>query len=487
MFVVLSTGCTKNWLDINQDPNNAADATSELVFPAGTLSIGACIGGQYNLIGGFWSQYWSQSNASNQYKFIDQYLISEGDFNVIWREMYANGLADINIARNKARESKNNAFYLMSTVMQAYGFTILVDFYNNVPYSEAFQGNADVKNYNPKYEDGKSIYLDLISKIDTALALEMNELTDKQKSQDLVFKGDINSWIRFANTLKLKMFLRMAYSDPAYAQQKIQELYANGAEFLNQDAGLNIFIDEAKKDNPLFESDRRSLNTTVNLRVSATLFFYLRNNADPRIDYVVQGNITSATIPMPQGGFGLPDAQLNHNNVAVFDLYPTTPVYFISAIESRLLQAEAIERGWGTGDAKSLYDAAITLDFTRKGFDGSSFVATGGVYEYPSTGSFEQKLESIIMAKWVAFAGTQGAEAFFEWCRTGYPRVSSIPAWQGNSFNNAYLGGQFTYSLGGTTTGKFPQRLIYPQDEVNLNKNFPGQVSVTDKVWWNKK
>jgi len=115
------------------------------------------------------------------------------------------------------------------------------------------------------------------------------------------------------------------------------------------------------------------------------------------------------------------------------------------------------------------------------------FLAAGGAYEYPAAGTFEQKQEAIMMAKWAAFAGSQGIEMFFETCRTHYPRISSVPSWTAGAYNTAYVGGLLTYSLEGVTSNLFPKRLTYPQDEVNLNTNFPGQKLVTDKVWWDVK
>jgi hypothetical protein len=72
---ILISGCSKDWLDVNEDPNNPPTANPELVLPAGQMSVGTVVGYYYNLVGGFWSQYWSQSNAANQYKYIDQYQI----------------------------------------------------------------------------------------------------------------------------------------------------------------------------------------------------------------------------------------------------------------------------------------------------------------------------------------------------------------------------------------------------------------------------
>jgi len=481
---IFLASCGKEWLDVNKDPNNPESASSELVFPAGVVSIASQVGGYYCLAGGFWSQYFAQSNAANQYKYLDQYEVTSANFNGQWNEMYAGGLSDMQYVIDDAKASENWSFYLMATVMQAYGFSVMVDFYDKIPYSEAFKGSSEA-NFSPKYEEGYAIYVDLLARIDEALSKEQTELTKAQKNADFIFGGDYDSWVKFANTLKLKMYLRMAYAKPAEAQAGVTKLYADGAEFLDSDAVLDIFIDQEGKDNPLYASNIRKLNVGTNLRVSTTIFRYFETNNDPRLNSVVGSN----TKPMPQGGFNIPSTDLDPKSVAVYKQSAVDPVYFISELESKLLQAEAIARGWGTGDDKTLYDEAVSADFIRKGHGSAqSFLLPGGAYEYPDGGLLEAKLESICMAKWSAFAGTsQALEAFFETNRLGYPTVGSVPAWSGSNYNSAYEPGTFVYSLEGTTSGAFPKRMLYPQDEINLNVNAPDQTKITNKVWWDKK
>jgi hypothetical protein len=494
-FLVGAFSCSKDWLDVNTNPNNATTATAELVFPSGVASVAAQVGGYYNLLGGFWSQYWSQSNSANQYKYIDQYEIPASAFNAIWREMYVGAISDLQITINEARKVENWSYNMMATVMQVYAWQIMVDLYDNVPYYQALSADSASRNFNPVYDNGQDIYDNLILRLDEAIAKGTSPLSAKQQKQDLVFYKDgisvsaqMEDWIRFANTLKLKIYLRQAYARPTVAQAGVSALYASGALFLNKDAALKVYKDEEGKDNPLYASNVRKLNVGTNLRVSATLYRYLEAKKDPRLNTYLS-DVTKKN-PMPQGGFNIPTIEMDPSSVCVFKQTPIDPVYFISLVESNLLQAEAIVRGWGTGNAKTLYDAAITQDFTRKG------IATGPLdsllvksiyYAYPSAGTSEVQLEAIIMAKWVAFAGSQSLEAFFETNRTGYPKVSTIPAWVDGNYNENYIPGLLTYSLEGTTSGLFPKRLLYPQDEVNTNSSFPGQTEVTQKVWWDKK
>jgi len=485
--LIIVSSCSKDWLDVNDDPNNPRTANPELVLPAGVMSLGTVVGYYYNLVGGFWSQYWSQSNAANQYKYIDQYQILDNSSSNLWawREAYANGLGDLQYVVNTTRADGNWAVYLMATTIQAYGWQVMVDFNDRIPYSEAFQGDAASPNFSPKYENGQDIYANVLARLDTALSNPLNELSDKEKNGDLVYDGDLSNWIKFANTLKLKMYMRMMYANPTVAQAGIEKLYTDGAEFISDpsdEAKLDFFIDNEFKDNPLYANNNRKLNVATNLRISATLFRYLEQNSDPRL-----AAYCGAGTPMPQGGFNIPTPQLAPTSVSVFTLTATDPVYFISAVESKLLQAEAIAAGWGTGDAKALYDEAVTMSFARSGNDASSFLATDGAYEYPASGTFEEQQEAIMMAKWSAMAGTQGIEMFFETNRTHYPRISDVPSWSDGIYNSEYIGGRLTYSLEGVTGGEFPKGFIYPQQEVNLNTNFPGQRSVTTKVWWDTK
>jgi len=501
--VLFLSNCGKNWLDVNKDPNNPETATAELVFPAGVISVASQVGGYYALVGGFWSQYFAQSNAANQYKELDQYNPTSTDFNSQWREMYAGALSDLQYVIDDAEANENWTYFLLGTVMQAYGFTVMVDFYDNVPYFEAFQGASDF-NFSPVYDNGDVIYADLIKRIDIALKKERNILTEGQVKGDILFgipkvygdydayvadnNGDIQYeiWSQFANTLKLKMYLRMAYADPGVAQAGISKMYTDGDVFLGQDAFLDIFVNATGQRNPLYESNVQLLNVGTNLRTSTTIFNYFDANSDPRMTSVVG----SGTNPMPQGGFNIASTDLDPTTVCVYQQSPTDPVYFISEVESYLLQAEAVARGWGIGDDQALYNSAVTADFSRKGYSVAGFIGVGDVYEYPASGTLEEKIEAITMAKWAAFAGTsQTLEAFFETNRNGYPQVGTESAWDDAAadYNGSYVPGFLMYSMEGTTAGKFPKRMLYPQDEINLNTNVPAQTSITDKVWWDKK
>jgi hypothetical protein len=230
----------------------------------------------------------------------------------------------------------------------------------------------------------------------------------------------------------------------------------------------------------LFEQDQSpALNTNQNLRASTTLFSFLDDNNDPRLDALyVPGSAGQRSLD--QGSFNTPSTVIVPTTISRALINPTAPVYFISEAESYFLQAEAVLRGLGTGDVKALYDAGVAASFEQLGVDGSALYAAGGAYEFPAAGSTEEQLEAIIVQKWAALAGTtQGLEAFFERNRTNYPRVSPVLA-----SDDAYVPGQITYPLEGVTGGQFPKRLLFPDTERSRNPNTPAQEPITKPVWW---
>lgn len=471
LIVLLAIPGCKKHLDINVDPNNSPveNGTPSLIFPAAVMSTAGRLGGDMAILGGIWGEYWTQAALSNQYKNIEDYNLQKTDFNGAYTELFSGALNDYQFVIRKAEETSSWKFYLMGTVMKAYTYQILVDLYDKVPYSEAFQG---VDNLQPKFDDGDLIYQSLLNEIDTALSKDYNSeiLTDEEETADIIFGGDMDKWVRLANTLKLKMYLRMVNAKPAEAEAGIEKLYNENAPFLNtDDAGIKSFVDEPDQSNPMYEYNIRRLNTTTNLRASNTLLSFLDDNNDERIPLFY-----ASSIGMDQGDYNNAAA----GTAAVVVQNPTDPVYFISLAESYFLQAEARERYFGGAGAKALYDAGVMAAFDQLGLDGSAYTGAGDAYEYPS-GTMDQKIEAIITQKWISFFGSHTLEGFFEKNRTGFPKTSPV-----YSTDPAYIPGQFVASKNNVTGGNLPRRLVYPDIERSRNINTPPEVSITTKVWW---
>jgi hypothetical protein len=477
---VLSTslifyGCKKQ-LDINQDPNNppVENGTSQLLFPAAVLSTASTAGGELAILGGMWSEFWTEDAYASQYRNIDAYNVGSTDMNTNYTEMYSGALNDYQLILSKSVADQDWNFYLMATVMKAYTMEVLVDLYDQVPYSEALQG---ANNLQPKFDDGYAIYESLISEIDTALSKDLTASTNVEPgAADLVFNGDMNKWIQFANTLKLKMYLRMVNAKPEEAQQGITALYNSGASFLTEDAAVTQFIDQPGKQNPFYAYNIYSLNTTTNLRASVTFLSWLKANDDPRI---VPYFGSAGAMGINQGDYLSTNPAYQGAAIAVQN--PTDPVQFISAPESYFMQAEARERYFNGDQAKELYDAGVRSAFAFYGLDATPFIAPGGAYEYPQAGALEDKIEAIITQKWASLPGSHSLEAFFERNRTGYPKSSPV-----YSTDPSYIPGQFVVSNTSVLGPHFPKRLVFPDAERSTNQNTPAQVPITTPVWWGK-
>lgn len=476
--LLLSLGCKKN-LDINTDPNNPVieNATPEVLFPSGVMSTAGTVGGQYTVIGGIWSQYFTQANSSNQYKTIDSYNLTKTDYNRDYDELFSGALFDYNLAIQKAQASSDWRFNLMCTAMKAYSFEVLVDLYDKVPYTEAFQGAANLQ---PKFDDGDAIYTALLAELDAALAKDYTSipLSAAQQKTDFLFGGDMTLWTQFVNTLKLKMYLRMVNAKPAVAQAGITALYASGAQFLSINAGIATWDGTPDNSNPFYEYNIRRLNVSTNLKASRTFVNFLTANNDPRLKTYFN---TLAPIAMIQGDYSATAAeQPTYASATTFYQTATQSTWFITAAESYFMQAEALERYFGGAGAKTAYDAGLTAAFAQSGQPIGTLATTN--YAYPTAAPFEQKLEMIVTQKWASFAGTHDLEAFFEQQRTGYPSttVLTIPTF------GAFTRAQFVYGKNGVTAGLFPRRLVWPASTRDRNKNAPAEVPLTTKVWWAK-
>lgn len=471
-------GCRKTF-DINHDPNNPSleVGTPKIVFPVSVMGVAAVEGGDLALLGGILGEYVTQAAAASQYKNIDQYDLKTTDYNAQYSTLYAYGLKNIQFVIDKANAAQDWNFYLMGTVMKAYATGLLVDLYDKIPYSEALKG---VGNHTPHFDDGYTIYKSLIAEIDTALNKDFSASTaidlraTNEGNVDLIFGGDIEKWKQFANSLELKLYLRMINAKPDEAKAGVEAVYARNPEFLQEDAAVTGFIDAANESNPLYEQNIRQLNTGGNLVASKTFASYLEANNDPRL-FDFFANPTKA---LDQGDF------LNTSAAAlsatVFKESPTDPVMFMSAAESYFLQAEARERYFNGNGAKDLYDNGVLAEFADLGEDGTSFIAPGGAYAYPS-GTKDENIEAILIQKWTSFAyGVHFIEGWFERNRTGIPKTSPV-----YSTDPSYVPGQFVVSKNSVLgAGQFPKRIVFPDAERSTNPNTPAEVPITTPVWW---
>ena len=490
-MVIIFASC-EDWLDINQDPNNPDEANEELTLAAGISSVAYVYGGRYQVLGALWSQQWTQSLGATQYSGLDSYDISSSTYdNRQFGELYTGALKNFEYIRDLSRKNEKWNYYIMATVMQAYTFHILADLYDQIPFSEALKGEEGT--ITPAYENGQDIYDSLITRIDYALASDYeNDDLEDVGSEDILFDGKIDRWVEFANTLKLKIYLRQLHTRPDIAREGIESLYNDpDIKFLTSSVAMSQFTNETGRRNPLYETDIVFLGNNPNLILSNTLLSFMNDKGDLErldalFDFPENGGGHKG---LDQGNYNDPDEPKGTNSASYSKPYmsPFAPVYLMSASEAYFLQAEAIIR-YGVkpySDAKEMYENGIKNSFQRLGLlISEEFFGPGDVYEFPAEGSpLETFIESIIIQKWIALANIQSLETFFEHNRTHYPKVSDVPADNGD-----YVPGEFTISVNNVTSGRFPKRLIFPESEYSGNpNNTPAKVEVYENVWWDTK
>ncbi|UCH15369.1 MAG: SusD/RagB family nutrient-binding outer membrane lipoprotein [Bacteroidales bacterium] len=481
----------EDWLDINKDPNNPDEANEELTLAAGISSIAYVYGGRYQVLGALWSQHWTQSLGASQYSGLDSYDVSSSTFdNRQFGELYSGALTNLEYIKEQAYQNGKWNYYLISTVLQAYTYQILADLYDQIPFSEALKG--DEGTITPHYEYGQDVYDSLIARINFALSqdYENDELEDIG-SEDILFEGNMNRWVEFANTLKLKIYLRQVYARPNVAREGIEALYNDeDVKFLTTDVAMTQFTNETGRRNPLYETEIMFLGNNPNLVLSETFLSFMNDKGDlERLDMLFDFPEDGGSHKgLAQGNYNDPDEPTGTSSSSYSKPYlsPYEPVYLMCASEAYLLQAEAIIRdGVETySDAKEMYENAMEASFYRLGITiAEEFYGPGEVYEFPAEGSpLENFIESIIVQKWIALANIQSLETFFEHNRTHYPKVSAVTADDGN-----YVPGEFTISVNNVTSGRFPKRLIFPESEYSGNPNTPPKKEVYEKIWWDKK
>ena len=480
-------GCKKQ-LDINQNPNfpTVSQGTPAQVFPVAVLATIGATGGDLAIVGGMYSQFFTQAALSQQYTDVDSYNLPNTDEFVQrpWNLLFVDGLKNYQYVIDQAKAAKDWNSYLMGTVMKAYTAEVLVDLYGSIPFTQALAGAAQL---NPKFDSGYAVYNNLIAEIDTALGEDLTANTNTDMgSQDLVFGGTMSNWVAFANTLKLKMYLRMINAYPTAAQAGVTGLLNSGATFLGTgtgDAAVTNFSDAPGLENPLYEQNIFQLNTAVNLRASTTMLTWLNANSDPRVNFFYTPQTSSGVITgINQGDFR--SINTTYPGAAVFTETPKDPVELISAAESYFLQAEADVRYNGGANAASLYNQGVTTAFAYTGNDASAFIAPGGAYAWKAemeNGAPLGSLAQIMRQKWAASVyGCHGLESWFDFSRTGYPAKSPV-----YSSDPSYVPGQMVVVDNSVLgPGQMPKRLIYPYDEVSRNTNALPTVSITTPVWW---
>lgn len=455
---LLLTGC-QDWLDINTNPNYLPEADYSLLLPSAELRLANKVGYDISLYGHFWSQYVNQNASTNQYYTVATYDVTNSTFASVWSYFYSGVLPGVREVKEKAAQDPDGQEYLFeASILESYTLYLLTSLYDSVAYTEGYMSES----FEPHFDSGEAMQSILITNLEAIRAMDFAEVTasaakHQSASTDMIFNHDVDGWQQFANTLYLKVLMR----DFAANQTKIQTLLAEDNFLSSDDAKFDNFKDEADKSNPFYESDRRQLNTALNIRACSDILNVLDSN-DPRLKYYYENRHKPTAFGTAYGVTVKPAASYRLN------LEPTTPVYFGTVDEAEFLKAEAYARLNDPVGAETAYNAALTAAFKRVNCDPDTLIAK--TYKFDATASAEGMVEQIINQKWASNVKALAIESWFDLNRTGYPA-------RGTTITD------FTGVLG---AGNYPRRFIYSKTSADYNPNSPKTVPVYVKMWWHK-
>ncbi len=488
---VFGWGCD-NYLDINEDPDVLRDIpVAKVVLPAAELNLAnQLMGWDFGIGAGFWSEYWTQAYDASQFKTLCQY--EETSFSATYSALTAGVLLDCKRMKTVATTNNNTGVYYAAEALSIFTWQIMTDVWGDIPYFEALKGDEGI--VSPKFDEGSVIYADLLTRVDALLAINISEAS-LPGSYDFIYAGDLDQWKLFANSLKLKLMMRLSETD-TYNNAAVVS-FIESAEFLKNNAGISgsTWSDgQEGKRHPMREFEEGGADyLSSNVIASKNFLDYLEVNSDPRLDVLFE-----MTGGYHLGGFfgdfaSKEDSDVNGTldededySQAVFSA--TQDLVIMSTWEVNFYIAEAYARAGNNANAKMYYDIAVNASLAQHGV-ANDIITTG--YATWVDGSVEQGIKQIAMQKWVANANYQHVESFLERNRTKYPAVNTIDIRKDRA--DAYTNfpvGDFTVSIEGRgkTNAKLPTSPIYPMNVLTRNENAPAQKQdLLEKVWWNKK
>ena len=480
-------------LDINENPNSPSnsDVTADLVFPAIENSIATAVGDQMFNYAGFFVQYWDQMPTANQYNDLAELHLDEGSdlFRRCYQNLFAQALEDVEDVLSK---TDNTSDVFAAKVLRAQAFQLLVDNMDQCPYTEALQGSANAM---PKWDDGKTVYLGVLSELDEA---EANLKGEPMTVTDPLLDKSLNQWKGYANALRLRMYMRLIDGGASEFASKAQAL-VNAGNFFSGDVAWNVYSDAQGQRNPwgaiFYEG---TLAGTKNLCAAYPLVTYYQATSDPRIAYGLEvsskfndyvGQIPGCkTLTGDWLGIG---SAYNDTYVSNINRVPAKamPIYLFTQSELQFLIAE-VQARFNSNDAaaQAAYEAGVKADFASRGIDGADAFLAANKTSWSAQATDADKLKLLYMQKWVAFFYRNHMEAWSEARRTDVPALSSASAKDIFDDSTVYSAGDFVNpGVNFITGGGLAKRVPYPSNARRYNKNTPAVKLLSDRVFWDVK
>ena len=515
--ILLATGCTKDFEQINTNPAsyNGANFNPNFLFTTAQVGYTGSSDFSYDtwranliycstLMQGFSTviSYWAGDKYRLNAAYAAAYWGFSGD-----GAYYEQIRPIMDVIKTTADQPQYKNLHEMARIMKAMMMERITDLYGDVPYFEAGLGYYN-KNFFPKYDRQQDIYADLLKEVEDA-AGKLDPAADKPTG-DLLYKGNTDQWKRFAYTLMLRMAMRLTKVDPAAAQAAVQKVIgktmtsnADNA-FINGDASGGISTINRNSLVLLGDGGQECYY----VKWSKTFIDWLTVNKDPRLGKIaVTGLYPIATSTVQSASYnssaavqkGMPNGKdlsgiasqdiaadptytgmPNYSSPSPYMIRRNGPTFFLTYAESELLLAEAAQRFGIAGSASQHYRDGVKAAMTYLGqYDPAIAVDDASAEAYLAQHPYDAAagLNMINTQYWgLTNSMLDFYESWSNWRRSGFPVLTPVV------FPN------------NVTNGTIPRRFPYPLAESNTNPvNYkaasaavPGGDNLTGRVWWDK-
>jgi hypothetical protein len=492
IYIVLSVlilgACDEGFEDLNVDPTKPVqvDVRNKLTATQLYTSGERYENWRANLI--YCSVMMQHFATTAGYWSGDKYTWNQGYASSMIDRIYGNAVKSVEdmLLQFDTDETLPDEMRAITRIWRVVIFHRLTDLYGDVPYSEA--GKAVIAGIlTPKYDAQSEIYADMLKELEESVALLQGGGTSGFGDADIIFKGDINKWKKFGNSMMLRLALRLIKVDPAGAQAWATKAINGGVMLSNDDIA---YIQHASGPDGINRNGNGEVFTADgSARMSKTFVDFLQD--DPRLPILGARRSDGSTNPADLIGFpnGLDLTMLkemtgedNTNAYAEPNRSIITgedaPMFFQTYAEVEFMLAEAAER-WGLagGDVEGHYNAGVraAMKFLVI-YKPEAEITDGQVDAYLAAKPFNagNALEQINTQYWAATFLNE-YEAFANWRRTGFPALVPV-----------------NYP-GNVTNGTIPRRLTYSTSEQSNNvANYNAAIAaqgpdvLTTRVWWDK-
>lgn len=454
-------GCDQGLTELNENPNQPVSVGAEFLLPAAIVAGAERLHGSslnMDMLG-----LWVQHYAEHLYTTEGLYEIMESTINGHWNNLYESPLRDLREVVKKGQENERPNVEAVGTILKAWVMQAVTDIWGDAGYSQALLGRDSPPDMTVVYDTQEDIYNQLLAELRSAGSM-ISPSGPRISDGDLLYGGDMDQWRLFANSLCLRMAMRLSEVAPGQAATEVADAISAGVFTSSDDGAILHFLDNGVDVHPIFGYERNRDDHSI----SATLVDSLKSFNDPRLPIYARPNQAGEYVGTPHGDANNPPlAQVSR--IGTWFSSPSTPAVIMSYAEVLFLRAEAAERGWAPGNAGDLYAEAIATTMTDVGVPAAEIDAYLAQPSVQYQGG-EAGLNQIWFQKWISLYGN-GPEAYAEWRRTGVPHLEPGP----DAIND----------------GLIPVRLPYPDRELSLNAQAvqaamarQGGATLNSPVWW---